>query len=86
MSLITRVPETNSFITDQGVILKDEIQNIFLQLCFEKHSDAKYIYMIKRDMGMVFSESDEAINLYCLSIGEPGFELWEIDFSLQKVF
>ena len=84
MTLVTRVLETDRFITDQGVILKDKIQNIFLQLCFEKHSDAKYIYMIKRDMGMVFSESDEAINLYTLSIGEPGFELWEIDFSLQK--
>ena len=84
MPLVTRVSDTNRFITDQGVILKDKIQNIFLQLCFEKHADAKYIYMIKRDMGMVFSESDEAINLYRLSIGELGFELWEIDFNLQK--
>ena len=84
MTLVTRVLETDRFITDQGVILKDKIQNIFLQLCFEKHSDAKYIYMIKRDMGMLFSESDEPINLYCLSIGEPGFELWEIDYSIPK--
>ena len=75
MTVVTRVSETDKFITDQGVIVKDEIQNIFLQLCFEKYSDAKYIYMIKRDMGMVFSESDEA-NLYCLSIGESGFELF----------
>jgi len=37
-------------------------------------------------MGMVFSDSDAPINLYCLAIGEPGFELWEIDFSLQKYF
>ena len=84
MALITRIPETDRFITEQGVLVKDKIQNIFLQLCFKKHSDAKNIYMIKRDMGMIFSDSDEPINLYCLAIGEPGFELWEIDFSLQK--
>ncbi len=83
MTLVTRVAETGRFITDRGLFLEDKIQNIFLKLCFEKHSDATYIYMIKRDMGIVFSELKEKIYLYCLSIGVPGFGLLELNFPFQ---
>ena len=60
-----------------GKILTDEIKNQFIELVFKKHPNATFIYMVKRDVGMVFSEP--YTKSYCLTCGSKGFELMEID-------
>jgi hypothetical protein len=62
-----------------GKFLTDEIKNQFIELVFKKHPNATFIYMVKRDVGMVFSEPDVYTKSYCLTCGSKGFELMEID-------
>lgn len=62
-----------------GNFLTDKIKNQFIELVFKKHPNPAFIYMVKRDVGMVFSEPDVYTKSYCLTCGSKGFELMEID-------
>ena len=63
-----------------GKFVTDEIKNRFIELVFKKHPNPAFIYMVKRDVGMVFSEPDVYTKSYCLACGgSKGFQLLEID-------
>ena len=71
-----------------GKFLTDKIKNQFIELVFKKHPNPAFIYMVKRDTGLVFLEPDVYTKSYCLAFGITGFELLEINlpknFSLPK--
>jgi len=62
-----------------GKPITDKIKKQFIELVFEKHPNAAVIYMVKRDVGMVFENFDVYTKSYCLTCGSKGFELMEID-------
>lgn len=57
----------------------DSIKRKFIELVFEKHPNAAFIFMVKRDVGMVYSDPDVYTKSYCLVFGPEEFELMEID-------